>query len=155
MVSFNIETLKSGANSSSQTLFIEFDVAIATFKNLLKMAVLKERLNTDVHRKDGLKAFKYVHMYNYIYNYIRIISPSVGSLKQSTIFTSTRFFIGHSSFISNFLVHFCEKIHICHTVLVRSRMQKVQIFSEYKIQFFIGGKFHISVSPIFSAILAF
>ena len=45
MVSFNIETLNSGASPPLQTLFIKFDVAIATFKNLLKMAALKERLN--------------------------------------------------------------------------------------------------------------
>ena len=45
MVSFNIETLKSGANPPLQTSFIKFDVAIATFKNLVKIAVLKERLN--------------------------------------------------------------------------------------------------------------
>ena len=33
------------------TLFIKFDVAIATFKNLLNMAVLEERLNkTDIEK---------------------------------------------------------------------------------------------------------
>ena len=42
MFSFNIETLNSGANSQLKNLFIKFDVAIATFKNLLKIAVLKE-----------------------------------------------------------------------------------------------------------------
>ena len=45
MVSFNIETLNSGANPPLLTSFIKFDVAIATFKNLLQMTVLKERLN--------------------------------------------------------------------------------------------------------------
>ena len=51
MVSFNIETLNSGANLSLLNLFIKFDVAIATFKNLLTMAVLKERLNkTDMEK---------------------------------------------------------------------------------------------------------
>ena len=51
MVSFNIETLNSDANPPLQTSFIKFDVAIATFKNLLKMAVLKERLNkTDMEK---------------------------------------------------------------------------------------------------------
>ena len=48
---FNIETLNSGANLPLQTSFIQFDVAIATFKNLLKMAVLKKRLNkTDIEK---------------------------------------------------------------------------------------------------------
>ena len=42
MISFNIETLNSGAKATS---FIKFDIAIATFMNLLNMSVLKERLN--------------------------------------------------------------------------------------------------------------
>ena len=45
MTSFNIETLNSGKNLALQTLFIKFDVAIATFKNMLNMAILEERLN--------------------------------------------------------------------------------------------------------------
>ena len=53
MVSFNIETLKSGTNLPLQTSFIKFDVAIATLKNLLKMAVLKERLNKKDMEKVG------------------------------------------------------------------------------------------------------
>ena len=53
MVSFNIETLNSGTNLPLQTSFIKFDVAIATFKNLLKMAVLKERLNKKDMEKVG------------------------------------------------------------------------------------------------------
>ena len=43
MISFNIETLNYCENLPLQTLFIKFDVAIATFKNLLNMAVLEER----------------------------------------------------------------------------------------------------------------
>ena len=51
MVSFNTETLNSSANPLLVVLFIKFDVAIATFNNLLKMAVLKERLNkTDMEK---------------------------------------------------------------------------------------------------------
>ena len=51
MVSINIETLRSGLNLPLQNSFIKFDVAIATFKNLLKMAVLQECLNkTDVEK---------------------------------------------------------------------------------------------------------
>ena len=51
MVSFNIETLNSGANPPLLTSFTKFDVAITTFENLLKMAVLKERLNkTDMEK---------------------------------------------------------------------------------------------------------
>ena len=51
MVSFNIETLGSGENWSLRTLFIKSDVPIAIFKNLLKMAVLKECLNkTDMEK---------------------------------------------------------------------------------------------------------
>ena len=45
MISFNIETLNSGENLPLQTSFTKFDVAIATFKNLLNMAVLEEHLN--------------------------------------------------------------------------------------------------------------
>ena len=45
MVSFNIETLNSGANPLLHTSFIKFDVAIATFKTVLKMAVVKYCLN--------------------------------------------------------------------------------------------------------------
>ena len=49
VISFNIETLNSGKNSSLQTSFVRFDVPIATFKNLLNMAVSEERLNkTDI-----------------------------------------------------------------------------------------------------------
>ena len=52
MVFFNIETLNSGTNHPPlQTSFKNFDVAIATLKNLLKMAFLKERLNeTDMEK---------------------------------------------------------------------------------------------------------
>ena len=53
MVSFNIETLNSGANPPFQTSFMKCDVAISTFKNLLKMAVLKEHLNTTDIEKVG------------------------------------------------------------------------------------------------------
>ena len=53
MVSFNIETLDSGANLPSQTLFIKFEVLIVTFKNMLKMAVLKERLDKTNMEKAG------------------------------------------------------------------------------------------------------
>ena len=42
MVSFNIEALNSGTNLPLQNSFIKFEVATATFKNLLKMAVFKE-----------------------------------------------------------------------------------------------------------------
>ena len=51
MISFNIETLNSGKNLALQTLFIKFDVAIATFKNMLNMAILEECLNkTDIEK---------------------------------------------------------------------------------------------------------
>ena len=39
MVSFNNETLNSGTNPPLQISLIKFDVAIATFKNLPKVAV--------------------------------------------------------------------------------------------------------------------
>ena len=41
MISFNIETPNSGENPLLKSSFIKFDVAIATFKNLLNMAVLE------------------------------------------------------------------------------------------------------------------
>ena len=51
MVFFKIETLNSGANPPLYISFIKLDVAIATFKNLLKISVLKERLNkTDMEK---------------------------------------------------------------------------------------------------------
>ena len=51
MVSFNIETLNSGANSPLQNSFIKFDVAIATLENLLKITVLNKRLSkTDMEK---------------------------------------------------------------------------------------------------------
>ena len=51
MVSFNTETLNSGANPPLLNSFRKFDVAVATFKNLLKMAVLEDRLNkTDIEK---------------------------------------------------------------------------------------------------------
>ena len=53
MVSFNTETLNSGANPPLWTSFIKFNVAVASFKNLLKMAVLKERLNKTEIKKIG------------------------------------------------------------------------------------------------------
>ena len=60
MVSFNIETLKSGANPPLQTSSIKFDVAIATLNDLLKMAELKERLNKTDMEKVRLKVLSYV-----------------------------------------------------------------------------------------------
>ena len=54
MVSFNIETLNSGvANLPLQTLFIKFDIVIATFKNLPRLPVLKEHLNKMDKGKEG------------------------------------------------------------------------------------------------------
>ena len=53
MVSFNNDTINSGANLPLQTLLIKFDVAIATFKNLLEMEVLKERFNKKNMEKVG------------------------------------------------------------------------------------------------------
>ena len=51
MISFNIETLNSGENPPLKTWFVRFDVAIATFENLLNMTVLEERLNkTDIEK---------------------------------------------------------------------------------------------------------
>ena len=62
MISFNTEMLNSDENPLLWTLFIKFDVAIATFENLLNMAVLEERLNkTD--RKGRLNVLSYVPMY--------------------------------------------------------------------------------------------
>ena len=53
MVSFNIETLNVGPNLPLQTSFIKFDFPTATFKNLLKMAALKERPNKITMEKVG------------------------------------------------------------------------------------------------------
>ena len=53
MICFNIETITSGQNSPLQTPLIKFDIAIATFKNLLNMAVLEERLNKTNVEKVG------------------------------------------------------------------------------------------------------
>ena len=51
MISFNIETLNSGANPPLENSFAKFDIAIATLENLLKMAVLNKRLNkTDMEK---------------------------------------------------------------------------------------------------------
>ena len=55
MVSFKIETLNAGANLPLKNSFIKFYVAIATFNNLLKIAVLKEKecLNKTYMEKAG------------------------------------------------------------------------------------------------------
>ena len=51
MVSISIETPNFGANPPLKTSTIKFDVAIAIFKNLLKMAVLQDLLNkTDMEK---------------------------------------------------------------------------------------------------------
>ena len=53
MISFDIETLNSGKSPPLKTSFIKFDVAIATFKILLNIAVLEERLHkTDIEKID-------------------------------------------------------------------------------------------------------
>ena len=44
LFSFNSGTLDSGANSPLQNLFIRFDVALATFTNLLCITIFEERL---------------------------------------------------------------------------------------------------------------
>ena len=62
MISFNIETLNSGANPPLQNLFIKFDVGIATLENLLKMAVLHKHLNK-TYGKGRLKVLSYMQMY--------------------------------------------------------------------------------------------
>ena len=53
LISFNIEIIDSVANLLSYTLFITYDVAEATFKTLLKISVLKERLNEANTEKVG------------------------------------------------------------------------------------------------------
>ena len=53
MISFNIETLNSVKNPPLQTLFIKFDAALATFKNLPNMAVLEMLLNETDIEKEG------------------------------------------------------------------------------------------------------
>ena len=53
----------SGANRPFQNSIIKFDVAIATFENLLKMAVSKEHLKKDGHEKGRVKVLSYVPMY--------------------------------------------------------------------------------------------
>ena len=63
IVSFNIEKLNSGANPPLQALFINVEAAIATFKNLMKMAVLKRRLNRLEDGKGRLKGLSYVPRY--------------------------------------------------------------------------------------------
>ena len=45
MVSFNIETIISGANLSLWKSFIKIGVTVYTLENLLKIAVLNRRLN--------------------------------------------------------------------------------------------------------------
>ena len=45
MISSNIELLNSAENPPLYTTLIKFDVAIATFKNLLNTAILEEHLN--------------------------------------------------------------------------------------------------------------
>ena len=44
MISFNVKTLNSAANLPLYASLIKFDVAIFTFKKLLKMTVLKQHL---------------------------------------------------------------------------------------------------------------
>ena len=53
MVFIDIETFNSGSNLPLYSSFIKFDVAITTFKNLLMIAVLKERLNKTEVEKIG------------------------------------------------------------------------------------------------------
>ena len=56
MIFFNIKTLNSlnsGKYLPWQTSFIKFDVAVATFKNRLNMAVLEECLNKMETEKVG------------------------------------------------------------------------------------------------------
>ena len=53
IVSFHIETLDSDTNQPLQTSFIKFDIAIATFENLRKVAVFKEHLNKTDMKKVG------------------------------------------------------------------------------------------------------
>ena len=53
MVSFNIETLNSGANPSLANSFIKFYFVVVTLENLLKMAILNKRLNKTNMEKIG------------------------------------------------------------------------------------------------------
>ena len=56
MISFNTETLNPGENPQLQTSFIKFDVAMASFKNLLNMVVLEEHLKKTDIEKIGYKS---------------------------------------------------------------------------------------------------
>ena len=55
MIPFHIEMLNSGANLPLLTLFITFDIAIATFRNMLNMVVLKEHVNKIDMEKVGYR----------------------------------------------------------------------------------------------------
>ena len=65
MISFNTETLNPGENPQLQTSFIKFDVAMASFKNLLNMVVLEEHLKKTDIEKIGYKSWaKYQYVLN-------------------------------------------------------------------------------------------
>ena len=51
MNSFNAETLNSGADPPLKTSLIKFDITIAIFKKLLKIAVLREPLEKTKMKK--------------------------------------------------------------------------------------------------------
>ena len=63
MISFNIETLNSGANTSWGAFFIKLSVATATFKNQLKIAILKEQLKKRDSKKEDTSSELYTNVY--------------------------------------------------------------------------------------------
>ena len=59
MISLNIETVNSYESLPLSTSLIKFDATIATFKILLNIAVLEERLNKTDIRKSRPKVLSY------------------------------------------------------------------------------------------------
>ena len=78
MVSFNIEILNSGANQPLYTSFIKFDVAIATFKNRLKIT-LERTSKEDGHGIFMKLPFKVGHKFWVMYQCIMYLCEITGT----------------------------------------------------------------------------
>ena len=118
MVCFNIRILNSGAIPLLYTSFIKFDVAIA-FKSLLKMGVLKKRLNKIYMEKVGQTFWAMCQCMLNVPLWNEWKKATYKQVHGSPVLRALK---------SIFLVNFCNKCLRAQTVLVRSKLQEAQNF---------------------------
>ena len=135
MISFNIKTLNSGENLPFIDFAHKFDVAIATFKNLLNMAVLDQHLYhiyvcvckcvclyIYICAYICMYVFMCVCMYMYIYIYIYVyIYIHIYNILYIYMYIYIYIFIYNCFNLHIFSIHNCQKSTIAKFFVITTQ----------------------------------